>query len=271
MLVCATFDQATVSGTQLQPKQSPSPVRIIPLLGMPEVAPGDDLARMLVEAVQRQGLVLEAGSIFVVAQKIVSKAEGQIVRLDSIKPSERAERWASEYQKDPRLIEIVLREASSIVRMERGVIIVRTHHGFVCANAGVDVSNVPKDSASLLPEDPDRSARTLQEQLTRALGVHVAVIISDTFGRAWREGLVNVALGVAGIAPLVDYRGECDVHGKILQATVIALADEIAAASGLVMGKLNRVPAVVVQGVLMRESAESGRHLIRPTEKDLFR
>lgn len=260
-----------MSSTELRENPTPSPIRIVPLTGLPELTPGDDVARLLVQAVQRQGLVLKPGSVFVLAQKIVSKAEGRIVSLDSIKPSERAKQWAAEYQKDPRVVEIVLREASTIVRMERGILIVRTHHGFVCANAGVDVSNVPPGMVSLLPENPDRSARTLQERLTQAFGVHVAVIISDTFGRAWREGLVNVALGVAGIAPLVDYRGQQDAHGKTLHATVIALADELAAASGLVMGKLNQVPAAVVQGVLTPDGTGVGHDLIRPTEKDLFR
>lgn len=270
MLVCAALIRTNVSSTELRGKLTPTPIRIVPLIGLPEFAPGDNVARLLVEAVKKQELILKAGSVFVLAQKIVSKAEGRIVRLDSIRPSERAKQWAAQYEKDPRVVEIVLREASSIVRMERGVLIVRTHHGFVCANAGVDVSNVPAGTASLLPENPDRSARTLQEELTRAFGVHLAVIISDTFGRAWREGLVNVALGVAGIAPLVDYRGQQDAHGKTLHATVIALADELAAASGLVMGKLNQVPAVVVQGVTTPEGTGSGHELIRPTEKDLF-
>jgi coenzyme F420-0:L-glutamate ligase/coenzyme F420-1:gamma-L-glutamate ligase len=246
-------------------------VQIIPLMGLPEVAPGDDLARLLVEAAKRQSLVLRQGDVFVVAQKIVSKAEGRIVRLDSIEPSEPAERWAVEYHKDARVIELVLREAAGVVRMERGVIIAKTRHGFVCANAGVDISNAPAETALLLPENPDRSARMLQEQLARAFGVHVAVIISDTFGRPWREGLVNVALGVAGMAPLLDYRGQRDPHGKMLQATVIALADELAAASGLVMGKLDRVPAAVLQGMTISEGSGSGRDLIRPAERDLFR
>lgn len=260
-----------MSDTKTLNKTSPPPVQIIPLMGLPEVVLGDDLARLLVEAAQRQRLVIKQGDVFVVAQKVVSKAEGRIVRLDSVKPSEQAEQWAAEYQKDPRVIEVVLREASSIVRMEHGVIIAKTRHGFVCANAGVDVSNVPGGTALLLPEDPDRSARTLQEQLARAFGVHVAVIISDTFGRPWREGLVNVALGVAGMMPLVDYRGQRDAHGKMLQATVIALADELAAASGLVMGKLNRVPAAVLQGLAISQGGGSGRDFIRPAERDLFR
>jgi len=260
-----------MSDTETLRDPSPLPVQIIPLTGLPEVVRGDDLARLLVEAARRQPLVIKQGDVFVVAQKIVSKAEGRIVRLDSVKPSEQAERWAAEYQRDPRLIEVVLREASSIVRMERGVIIAKTRHGFVCANAGVDASNVPGGAALLLPEDPDRSARTLQEQLARAFGIHVAVIISDTFGRPWREGLVNVALGVAGMMPLVDYRGQRDEHGKMLQATLIALADELAAASGLVMGKLNRVPAAVLQGLAVSQARGNGRNLIRPAERDLFR
>lgn len=260
-----------MSDTETLNKPSPRPAQIIPLTGLPEVVLGDDLARLVVEAAQRQRLVIKQGDVFVVAQKVVSKAEGRIVRLDSIKPSEQAEQWAAEYQKDPRAIEVVLREASSIVRMERGVIIAKTRHGFVCANAGVDISNAPAETALLLPENPDRSARMLQEQLARAFGVHVGVIISDTFGRPWREGLVNVALGVAGMAPLVDYRGQRDPHGKMLQATVIALADELAAASGLVMGKLDRVPAAVLHGVTISEGSGSGRDLIRPAEKDLFR
>jgi len=257
--------------TETLKKPSPSLVRIIPIAGLPEVVFGDDLARLLVEAAQRQRLVINEGDIFVVAQKVVSKAEGRTVHLDSVKPSQQAERWAAEYKKDARVIEVVLREASNIVRMERGVIIARTRHGFVCANAGVDISNTPLGTALLLPENPDRSASMLQEQLARAFGVHVAVIISDTFGRPWREGLVNVALGVAGMAPLVDYRGQRDAQGKTLQATVIALADELAAAGGLVMGKLNRVPAAVLQGLAISQGSGRGRDLIRPAERDLFR
>ncbi|HVB85542.1 MAG TPA: coenzyme F420-0:L-glutamate ligase [Candidatus Dormibacteraeota bacterium] len=247
-----------------------SSIQVVPLAGLPEIMPGDDLAHLLVEAVQRQRIALQSGDVFVVAQKIVSKAEGRIVRLDSIQPSERAERWAAEHQKDARVIELVLREASSIVRMERGVIIAKTRHGFVCANSGVDVSNVSNGTASLLPENADRSAAKLQRELTREFGVRLAVIICDTFGRPWREGLVNVALGIAGMKPLVDYRGQHDAHGKELHATVIALADELAAASGLVMGKLDRIPVAIIQGAAIPEGAGSGTELIRPAEKDLF-
>lgn len=209
--------------------------------------------------------------MFVVAQKIVSKAEGRIVRLDSIEPSERAKMWAAQYGKDARVIELVLKEAARIVKMERGVIIAETPHGFVCANAGVDSSNTPKGTAALLPEDPDRSARKLQAGLSKHFGVPVGVIISDTFGRPWREGLVNVALGVAGIPPLIDYRGRRDAGGKIMQATIIALADELASAAELVMGKFDRVPVAIIQGVATVKRSGKGRELIRPAERDLFR
>jgi coenzyme F420-0:L-glutamate ligase/coenzyme F420-1:gamma-L-glutamate ligase len=259
-----------MTGTETRAKSIPLPVQIVPLTGIPEVVAGQNLAGLVEEAVKAQRFVPEAGDIFVLAQKIVSKAEGRCVQLDTIQPSERATQWAAKYQKDPRLIEIVLKEAKRIVRMERGVIVAKTQHGFVCANAGVDLSNAPPGTALLLPENPDRSASALQEHLTRRYGVHLAVIISDTFGRPWREGLVNVALGVAGIAALADYRGERDIHGKMLQATVIAIADEVAAAAGLVMGKLNRIPAVVVRGVPISGQSGTGRDLIRPSKKDLF-
>ncbi|MGC2419933.1 MAG: coenzyme F420-0:L-glutamate ligase [Candidatus Acidiferrales bacterium] len=267
----AALNSSHVSNAEEHRKPASLPIEIIPLMELPEVASGDDVARLLAEAAREQGLVPKQRDVFVVAQKIVSKAEGRIVHLDTIEPSERAERWAAEYNKDPRVIEIVLSEASSIVRMERGVIIAKTRHGFVCANAGVDLSNAPEGTALLLPEDPDRSASKLQEELTRAFGVHLGVIISDTFGRPWREGLVNVALGVAGMAPLVDYRGHRDAHGRTLQATVIAIADELAASAGLVMGKLNRVPVAVIRGVPLSDGTGTGRELIRPSDKDLFR
>ena len=246
-------------------------IRIVPLTGLPEVVPGHDLAQHIIEATRRHELPIGEGDIFVVAQKVVSKAEGRIVPLDSITPSERALRWAADYHKDPRVTELVLREATRIVRMERGVIIAETRHGFICANAGVDVSNSPQETAILLPADPDRSALDLQRRLKTEFGTHVAIIISDTFGRPWREGLVNVALGVAGIAPLIDYRGTVDASGKKLEATVIAVADEIASAAELVMGKSHGVPVVIVQGVVARKADGNARDLIRPAGKDLFR
>lgn len=247
------------------------PIQIVPLPGLPEIAPGADLAALIAAAVQRNNLNIAGGDIFVVTQKIVSKAEGRIVQLDSILPSEKAKRFALEFEKDPRLIELVLREARCIVRMERGLIIAETQHGFVCANAGVDTSNAPPGTAILLPEAPDGSAETLRQRLSAACGVEVGVIISDTFGRPWREGLVNVAIGVAGIAPLADYRATRDTSGKILQSTVLAVADELASAAELAMGKSKNVPVAIIKGLASRGGQGTGRDLIRPAERDLFR
>jgi len=256
---------------KLSDKNVVTQVQIFPLPGVPEVKPGDDLSRLIIAAARAQDLRIAEADVFVVAQKIVSKAEGRIVRLDSIAPSERAWDWAKTWNKDARVIELVLREGKRIVKMERGVIIAETRHGFVCANAGVDVSNANDGTAILLPENPDTSARTLQAQLSAAFGVHVGIVISDTFGRAWREGLVNVALGVAGVAPLIDYRGQTDANGKLLQATIIAIADEIASAAELVMGKADRIPVAIVRGARFETRSGSGADLIRPAEKDLFR
>ena len=246
-------------------------VEISPLQGLPEIGPGDDVARAINDAVRIHSVRIKECDVFVVAQKIVSKAEGRIVRLDEIAPSERARRWAEEWNKDARLIELVLRESKRIVRMERGVIIAETHHGYVCANAGIDVSNAEEGTAILLPENPDASAHALQVRLSEAFACHVGVIVSDTFGRAWREGLVNVALGVAGLNPLLDYRGQNDSSGRPLQATVIAIADELAAAAELVTGKSDRIPVAIIRGANISGRSGSGADLIRPAEKDLFR
>ena len=248
-----------------------APLQIFPLFGLPEIRRGDDLAALIAKAASAAALAIEENDIFVVAQKIVSKAEGRIVRLDSITPSSRAIAWASEWQKDARLIELVLAQSARIVKMERGVIVAETRHGFVCANAGVDASNAEEGTAILLPEDSDASARSLAVGLREQLGVRVAAIVSDTFGRPWREGLVNVALGVAGIAPLIDYRGERDAAGKVMTATIIAAADEIASAAELVMGKSDGVPVAIVRGFVAPSREGSGRDLIRAAERDLFR
>ena len=245
----------------------PAPIQIFPLPGLPEIRAGDDLAALI--AAKAKGLAV-AGDIFVVAQKIVSKAEGRVVRLDTVAPSRRALEWAEQWDRDARVIELVLREARSILRMERGLIIAETRHGFICANAGVDISNAPDGAAVLLPADPDASARALQREISRAFGIKVAVIIADTFGRAWREGLVNIALGVAGLNPLRDYRGAPDAGGRVLETTVIAAADEIAAAAELVMGKADNVPVAVVRGAPIGGDG-TGRDLLRPMERDLFR
>jgi coenzyme F420-0:L-glutamate ligase / coenzyme F420-1:gamma-L-glutamate ligase len=195
-----------------------------------------------------------------------------LVRLADVQPTERAIEWAAQYGKDARLIEIVLAQARRIVRMERGVIVAETTHGFICANAGVDASNVPEGTALLLPEDPDRSARAIRDHLSGKFGVSLGVIISDTFGRPWREGLVNVALGIAGVRPLIDYRGQRDTSGKLLSATLIAQADEIASAAELVMGKTNRTPVAIVRGLTLQAGADgSGRDLLRSPGTDIFR
>lgn len=248
-----------------------SDVHILGVPGLGEIAPGDDLAALLAEAVRRAGLHIGSGDIVVVTQKVVSKAEGRIVRLDTVEPSAVARAWAAQHGKDARVLELILHESRRIVRMYRGILIVETHHGFVCVNAGVDTSNAPAGSVTLLPEDPDRSARQLRARLEQAFGAPLAVIISDTFGRAWREGLVNVALGVAGLAPLLDYRGQPDSQGRPLHVTQIAVADELAAAAELVMGKTGGVPAAVIQGYRYQAGEGSARELLRAAEQDLFR
>lgn len=249
------------------------PVRyeVIGVEALPEIRPGDDLARLVAEATQRQGTPLRINDLLVVCQKVVSKAEGRLVRLPEVVPSPRAEEMAGELAKDPRLVEIILRETRQVIRMDKGILVVETHHGLVCANAGVDRSNVDADTACLLPEDPDRSAEALRAGLRRLVGHDVPVIVTDTFGRPWREGLANVAIGVAGLRPLRSYLGERDPAGNVLQATVIALADELAAAAEPVMGKLSRIPAAIIRGLDWEPGEGSSRELLRDAARDLFR
>ncbi len=247
------------------------PIQIIPVCGIPEIQPADDLVSLISSCIRHQNLPVMQGDIFVVAQKIVSKAEARTVSLETIVPSRKALDWAARWGKDARIVELVLRESKTILRMERGIIISETHHGFICANAGVDASNAGESSAILLPVDPDASARRLQLGLEGHCKVPIGVIVSDTFGRAWREGLVNVALGVSGLAPLIDYRGKRDGDGKLLNATIIAAADEIASAAELVMGKADHIPVAIIRGFMPGEPSGSGRDLIRPAERDLFR
>lgn len=247
-------------------------IRIIGIEGLPEVKPGDDLCGLMADAVTAQEVNLGDGDVLVVAQKVVSKAEGRLVNLEEVTPSSLAVEIASLHERDPRHTEVVLRECRRIVRMDRGVIIAETRHGFRCANAGVDASNAPGgDVVVLLPVDPDASARRLAAGIKEALGVEIAVIISDTFGRPWREGAVNVAIGVAGIHPMLDYRGLEDPQGRLLRTTTIAVADELTAAAGLVMGKLDRVPAVLLKGCRFDRGEASISEVIRPAEQDLFR
>ncbi|MEK6717599.1 MAG: coenzyme F420-0:L-glutamate ligase [candidate division NC10 bacterium] len=245
---------------------------VVGLPGIPEIAEGNDLARLISEAAEREGSGLATGDVLVVAQKVVSKAEGRVVWLAEVVPSGLAREFAETWGKDPRFVEVVLRESRRIVRMDRGVIIAETTHGFICANAGVDASNVPgQDRVSLLPVDPDASARRLGKDLKERCGAEVAVIVSDTFGRPWREGLTNVAIGVAGMSPLVSYVGQQDPHGHTLRVTELAVADELAAASGLLMGKLERIPAVRIRGYRFASAEGRARSLVRSAERDLFR
>jgi len=249
-------------------------LHLVGLPGLPEVEAGDDLVALVVQAVRRAPLEVAAHDVFVITQKVVSKAEGRLVRLDTVEPSAIARQWSTVSGKDARVVELVLREAVRIVRMDRGVVIAETRHGFVCANAGVDTSNVPDGWAALLPEDADESARRIRDGLSAAFGCAVAVIVADTFGRAWREGQTNVAIGLAGLSPILDYRGRTDPHGHRLQATAIAVADELAAAAELVMGKTRGVPVAVVKGggnIGLIIGDGSARELRRRPEEDLFR
>ncbi len=244
-------------------------IEILPVRGVPEIRPGDDLADIIVRAA---GNGLRAGDILVVTHKIVSKAEGRLVDLRGVEPSALAKRFAAEYDKDARQIEVVLRESRRIVRMGRGVIISETHHGFVCANAGVDASNVPgAESVCLLPVDPDASARRLRERIAQLTDLDLPVIVSDSFGRAWRFGITDVAVGVSGMEPLADYRGGEDPHGNPLEASVLAVADEITAAAELVMGKTDGVPIATVRGYAYGRGAGTGQDLLMPPERDMFR
>jgi coenzyme F420-0:L-glutamate ligase/coenzyme F420-1:gamma-L-glutamate ligase len=237
-----------------------------------EVLAGESLAARLLEAAQSLGLQFQDGDILVVKHKIVSKAEGAVVALDSIRPSAASRTWARRFGLDARVSELALRESRRVVRRKRGVMITETRHGFVCANSGVDVSNVDGGRhAVLLPENPDRSAARLRRELKKKVGVEVAVIVSDSFGRPWREGLTEVAIGVAGMRPLVDYRGRRDPRGYSLHATIDAVADELACAAGLVCGKLAGTPACIIRGFSYQRGSGGARALIRPAENDLFR
>ena len=244
-------------------------VAVIPLVGLPEIEESDDLGLLLHAAAERAG-GLEDGDVVVVAQKAVSKVEGRVVRLRDVEPSERARELAGR-DGDPRHIEVILRETREVVRSRPPLVIAETRHGFVCASAGVDSSNAPgDDTVVLLPLDPDASARRLRARLTELSRADVGVIVSDSFGRAWRQGTTDVALGVAGIAPLRDLRGTTDARGRELRTTQIAVADEIAAAAELVLGKARQVPAAIVRGVDVRGDG-SAAELVMPRERDLFR
>src|SRR5215831_6751353 len=247
-------------------------LRVIGLPGIPIVTPGADLVHLIHQATVAAPLPLQAGDILVVTQKIVSKAEGCLIALKDVTPSHWAEQYARQWGKDPRHVEVVLHQSRRIVRMDRGVLIAETHHGFICANAGVDQSNIEgEEVVAVLPLDPDASARAIRQDLHERLGVEVAVIISDTFGRPWRDGIVNVAIGLSGMQAIKNYIGQLDAQGYELRVTSLAVADELAAAAELVMNKLDNVPVAVIRGYDYPHGEGSLTQLIRAPERDLFR
>jgi coenzyme F420-0:L-glutamate ligase / coenzyme F420-1:gamma-L-glutamate ligase len=257
-------------------KQPTGEVRILPVAVSGEIRAGESLSARLLAATRNLGLRFQDGDILVVKHKVVSKSEGAIIALDAVRPSAASRIWARQYGLDARVSELARRESRRIVRQKRGIMITETKHGFICANSGVDVSNVDGGRhAVLLPADPDRSAVKLRREFKKQLRIEIAVIVSDSFGRPWREGLTEVAIGVAGMRPLVDYRGRKDPHGYSLHATVDAVADELACAAGLVCGKLESTPACIIRGYSYirekRRGNRGARELIRPAKNDLFR
>ena len=248
----------------------PPEIRAVGIEGLPEVRAGDDLAGQIIAAAADQGTPIEDGDVVVVTQKIVSKAEGRVMTIDQVEASPLAVAITEGHRRDPRHTEMILRESRRVVRMDRGVIISETYHGYICANAGI---NIPGDNAiCLLPVDPDASARGIRDAIRERLGVDAAVLVSDTFGRPWRNGAINVSIGVAGFNPVVSYVGEFDPHGNELHTTTIAVADELAATAELVTGKLLGVPVALIKGYPYErmENADS-RAIVRDPDKDLFR
>lgn len=251
----------------------PNEVRIIGIGGMPELNPGDNLAALMMDAAAAQNTPIQEADILVVTQKVISKVEGKVMSIEEVEASPFALTITEGHRRDPRHTEMILREARRIVRMERGVIIAETKHGFFCANAGIDASNIPGDQTiALLPDDSDASARNIRDAVQTRLGINVAVIVSDTFGRPWRNGAANCAIGVAGIDPLLDYVGSLDAYGNILHTTQIAIADELAAAAELVTGKALGIPVSIIRGYQFQPTENANiQRLLRNNEKDLFR
>lgn len=247
-------------------------LRIIGVSDIPEIPEGADLVSVIIQGCQSQGTPIEESDVLVVTQKIVSKSEGRIVSLADVIPSVFARQIAEEHQRDPRHVEVVLQESRRVVRMDRGVFITETHHGFICANAGVDASNVGGvDLLSLLPIDSDASAQGIRNGIQERLGLNVAVIISDTFNRPWRMGTIDVAIGLAGINPLQDYRGVVDPDGYELRSTITSLADELASAAEVVMGKTAQIPVAIIRGLTYEQNNDSVGNLLRDPSQDLFR
>jgi coenzyme F420-0:L-glutamate ligase/coenzyme F420-1:gamma-L-glutamate ligase len=249
-------------------------IQIIPIRISADILLYDDnnLNSIILEAISHSQIEIQNRDILVVTHKIVSKAEGRVVDLATIKPSTRAIRMAKEHDKDPRVMELILKESTQILRAKNGVIISETKHGFVCANAGIDQSNVERDMAVLLPVAPDKSASRLQDAVKKKIGKEIAVVITDTFGRTFRNGQTNVAIGIAGIKPIKSYIGTYDMYGKKLRITEIAVADEIASAAELVMGKAEGTPVAIIRGYNFEKAARSSvKSLLRVRERDLFR
>jgi len=246
-------------------------IEVIPLPGIPEVSKGDDLAALILDAVSRSSLSLSDGDVVVVKQKVVSKAEGRVVRLGTVVPGRRAKSLAKRQGKDPRLVELMLRESVRVVRAGHGVIITETKQGFVCANSGIDQSNVGRGTVALLPADPDRSAHKLRRELENRSGKVLAVVVTDTFGRPWRLGQTDVAIGCSGVLPLIDYAGRRDKFGYELRVTEPSVVDEIAGAAELAIGKLNGIPAAIVRGIEYVRGEEGVKGMLMPPERDLFR
>ena len=268
----AAQDSSAPNGRKKLPPPSSADLHLIPIPLADEIRPGDALADKLLAALRQSRLCLQAGDILIVKHKIVSKSEGRLVDLATIKPTADSIVWAKQYALDARVIELALRQSRAVIRRKNGVLITETHHGFLCANSGVDVSNVNGGThALLLPEDPDRSAAKLRRALKRRTGLEIPAIITDSFGRPWREGLTEFAIGISGMKPLRDDRGRRDSHGYKLRASVEAVADELASAAGLVCGKLNRAPACIVRGFRYEKGSGRVRDLLRPASADLFR
>ncbi|HKU28320.1 MAG TPA: coenzyme F420-0:L-glutamate ligase [Candidatus Sulfotelmatobacter sp.] len=268
----STARQMRVPAARKKTARACPEIRLIPIPFDEDVRSGDNIAEILLTSLHRNQLQIEPGDILVIKHKIVSKAEGQLVDLATISPSSDSVRWAKQYNLDPRVIELAVRQSRAVVRRKNGVLITETRHGFLCANNGIDVSNVDGGQhALLLPHDPDRSAARIQRDLKKQLGISIPVIITDSFGRPWREGLIDFAIGIAGLRPLRDDRGQIDPHGYKLKASVEAVADELACAAGLVCGKLNRTPACMIRGFPYEAGPGAIKDLLRPPATDLFR
>ena len=247
-------------------------IRILGVPNFPIIEAGDDLPQIIIDKIEESEISLENDDVIVVTQRICSIAEGQIKNLNDFTPSEFAVEWAQKYQKDARLVEAVLQEAKNIIRQENGILITETQHGFICANSGIDNSNVQgNENICLLPKNPDLSCKKIKDHIKKILGKNVSVIMTDTFGRPWRIGQTNVAIGVAGINPLQNYIGEKDIFERTLQHTMICIADEIASAAELIMGKTNMTPVVIVKGYNYDKKNDSINNVIREKESDLFR